>query len=221
MTGAPARAPDGPVTVVVIEDHAVLADALVRAFARGEEIDVLDTAGDLATGRSIVAARRPDVVLLDVVLPDGDGVVAVRDLTDRSPGTAVVVMTGMARHAVVARAIRAGASGFLSKTQPLADIVRAVLDAANGHVSFTHDQLRRATADGPAAMESLTDRENEVLQLLCVGASTDDIARQLTLSAHTVRNHVRNLTTKLEVSSRLEAVAVAHRHGLATPPTSP
>jgi DNA-binding NarL/FixJ family response regulator len=213
--------PDAPITVVVVEDHAVLAESLVHALAAIEDIEVIDTAADLATGLSVIAARRPQVVLMDAALPDGDGAAAAPAVRERSPDTAVVVISGSEYPSVVTRAVHAGAVGFLSKAQPLTDTLDAIRTAATGGASFTYDQLRLATAAGPTDEGDLSDREREVLQLLADGASTDGIAEELSLSVHTVRNHVRNLTDKLDASSRLEAVAIAHRRGLVTPPTPP
>lgn len=209
---------DHAITVVIVEDHAVLADSLSRALAAGDGIEILDTAGDLATGLSVIAARRPRVVLMDANLPDGDGASAAAAARECSPDTAVVVISGSEYPSVVTRAVRSGASGFLSKAEPLSRVVDAIRTAAAGGVSFTPEQLQRATAATPEGESELTDRELEVLQLLADGASTQDIAERLTLSIHTVRNHVRNLTDKLGATARVEAVAIAHRRGLVTPP---
>lgn len=208
----------GPVTVVVVEDHTVLAESLVGALAAVEGIEVLDTAPDLATGLSVIAARRPRVVLMDAALPDGDGAAAAPAVRECSPGSVVVVMSGSEYPSVITRTVQSGAAGFLSKAQPLADTVGAIRTAAAGGTAFTYEQLRSAQAADAAGDGGLSGRELEVLQLLADGASTDDIAEQLSLSVHTVRNHVRNLTEKLGATSRIEAVAIAHRRGLVAPP---
>lgn len=209
---------DEPITVVVVEDHAVLAESLVRALADADDIEVLDTAGDLASGLSVIAARRPRVVLMDAVLPDGDGAAAAPAVRERSPGTAVVVISGSEYPSVVTRTVASGAAGFLSKSQPLADTLDAIRTAAAGGSSFTYEQLRHATGTDAASGGDLSPRELEVLQRLADGASTDDIAETLNLSVHTVRNYVHDLTEKLGATSRIEAVAIAHRQGLVTPP---
>lgn len=209
-----------PITVVVVEDHKVLAESLVHALGGVEGIEVLDTATDLASGLSVVGARRPRVVLMDAVLPDGDGAAAAPAVRERSPDTVVLVISGSEYPAVINRAIDSGAAGYLSKSQPLADTIGAIRTAAAGGTAFTYDQLRRARAAGAADDGGLSEREHEVLQLLADGCSTDEIARALSLSVHTVRNHVRNLTDKLDASSRIEAVAIAHRRGMVSPPRS-
>ena len=211
---------DGPITVVVVEDHALLAESLVRALADADDIEVLDTAGDLATGLSVIAARRPRVVLMDAVLPDGDGASAAPLVRERSPGTAVVVISGSEYPSVVTRTVGSGAVGFLSKSQPLADTLDAIRTAAAGGTSFTYEQLHGTVDPDGSGGGDLSARELEVLQLLAEGASTDDIADALALSIHTVRNYVHDLTEKLGASSRIEAVAIAHRRGLVTPPRS-
>lgn len=210
----------GTVTVVIIEDHAVLADSLQRALASVGGIEVLDTAGTLEEGLTVTAVRRPQVVLIDANLPDGDGAAAAPAVRERSPGTAVVVMSGSEYPSVVTRAVRTGAVGFLPKSEPLERVVAAVRTAAAGGVTFTARQLEQATAAAAEDDGPLTERELEVLQLLVDGASTEGIATALTLSVHTIRNHVRNLTEKLGATSRVEAIAMAHRRGLVQPPRS-
>lgn len=208
----------GPITVLIVDDHRVLTESLAHALDEVDGITVLDAAADLATALSVVAARRPHVVLMDASLPDGDGAAAAPEVQQCSPGTAVIVISGMDHPSTIGRAVRAGAAGFLSKSQPLVEMVAAIRDVAAGGSAFTRDQLRCAAGSAPTGDDELSEREREVLQLLADGVSTRDIADQLVVSIHTVRNHVRHLTEKLGASSRIEAVAIGHRRGLVDPP---
>ena len=203
---------------MVVEDHTVLAEALVHALTGHGGIEVVDVAANLGSGLSVIAARRPRVALIDAALPDGDGADAAGAVAERSPDTRVLVMSGSEYPSVIRRTVNSGAAGFLSKSQPLADILQAIRTVAAGGTSFTFEQLRRATGADATAGHELSERELEVIQLLADGAATEDIARRLSLSVHTVRNHVRGITDKLGVTSRIEAVAAAHRHGLVRPP---
>lgn len=207
------------ISVIIIEDHAAVAESLAAALSGIDDIDVIDTVGDLESGLSLVAVRRPQVVLMDAALPDGDGAEAAPAVRERSPDTAVVVLSGSQYASTAVRAVRSGAAGFVSKVDPLQHIVAAVRTAASGGTTFTPEQIRAAfTEDAMHDATALTDRELEVLQLLSDGRSTEGMAELLSVSIHTVRNHVRNVLAKLGAASRLEAVAVAHRQGLVAPP---
>lgn len=216
---SPVEEPLDAISVVIVEDHAAVAESLATALSGVDGIDVIDTAGDLQSGLSIVGARRPHVVLMDAALPDGDGAEAAPAVQDRSSGTAVVVLSGSLYPSTAVRAVRSGAAGYVSKVAALGDIIEAVRTAAGGGTTFTPEQIHAAFTEDPGDdATSLTDRELEVLQLLADGRSTEEMTELLTLSIHTVRNHVGNLLAKLGVGSRLEAVAVAHRRGLVDPP---
>lgn len=205
----------GLISVVIIEDHAAVAESLATALSAVDGIDVIETADNLQAGLSIVGVRRPQVVLMDAALPDGDGAEAAPAVYERSPNSAVVVISGSRRPATAVQAIRCGATGYVSKVDPLKHIIAAVRTAASGGTTFTPEQIRAAiNADAAGDATALSDRELEVLKLLAQGKSTDELAQLLTLSPHTIRNHIRNVLTKLDAGSRLEAVAVAHRQGL-------
>lgn len=215
----PGEGPVDSITVMIVEDHAAVAESLAAALSGVEGVEVIETAGDLQTGLAIVELRRPQVVLMDAQLPDGDGATAAPAVRERSPGTAVVVLSGSQYPSTGVRAVRSGAAGYVSKVDPLERIVEAVRAAAGGGTTFTPEQIRAAfTEDTGGDATSLTDRELQVLQLLAEGRSTEEMGELLTLSTYTVRNHVGSVLTKLGVGSRLQAVAVAHRRGLVDPP---
>jgi DNA-binding NarL/FixJ family response regulator len=175
-------------------------------------------AGTLQQARSLMVTACPDVVLLDHRLPDGDGVGAIRELLALCPGAAVVVLTASAGDAVLIEAIEAGAAGFLSKTRSLAEVTSTVRAAATGEAVISPELLARLLPrlhrGGRGGADELTEREREVLTLLAEGLSNAGIAERLTVSVHTVRNHVANLSAKLGAHSKLEALSIAIRQGL-------
>ncbi|MFA9444910.1 response regulator [Egicoccus sp. AB-alg6-2] len=206
--------------IVLVDDHQILSDALHDALSAVDGLQVVGTARDLAAGLALVESERPDVVIMDVRLPDGDGAAGTAEALRRHPDTKVLVLSAQAGLDVVARAVEAGAAGFLTKDTPLAELATAVMRVQEGAVLFAPELLRAVTrhlrqSTGRVG-DDLSARELEVLTLLTQGASTREMAEQLYLSLHTVRNHVRNLTTKLGARSRLEAVAIANREGLVT-----
>lgn len=213
------------VRVLIVEDHQIVAEALTEALDAHGRIEVVATAGSLEQARHLVVSTVPDVVLLDVQLPDGDGAAGTADILELAPQTKVVILSALTDIEVIARGVEAGAVGFVSKNEPLEVLRSSVLRAHRGEALFTSQMLAavvahlRDRAHRPG--RDLTAREHEVLELLAAGESTEDIAERLVLSVHTVRNHVRNLMAKLHARTKLEAVAVALRLRLITPPGAP
>ena len=173
----------------------------------------------VAVARIAVARRHvPDVVVMDYRLAGGDGVTATRQVLAEVPAASVVMLTGQADRNVLAEALDAGVCSFLSKQAPATELVAAVRAAASGDSYFTPDvlaklvRLRRDEARSPAG--ALNPREREVLQLVADGHSVAEIGRELHLSVHTVRNHLRHAMQKLGVHTKLDAVLAATRAGV-------
>jgi len=213
-------------TLLICDDHRVLTDALAAAIGSEEGIDfVADPVHRPEDAIDLCRELSPDVVLMDIQLEgEMDGVQATREIRRSCPGTNVVVMsaTGDARRIVAA--VEAGACGFLTKTEPLEEVVRAIRSAARGEVLIDPGVLtsvlreiaadREAKGDVDSRFARLTDREREILQMLAEGARNDQIAKRLFIRAQTVQTHIRNMLSKLGVHSRLEAVSLAVRHGV-------
>jgi DNA-binding NarL/FixJ family response regulator len=165
-----------------------------------------------------MASSAPDVVLLDHRLPDGDGVAGIGDLHGIRPSAKIVVLTATASDRVLVAAMEAGAAGFIAKTQRLDDVIDGVRSAAQGEsvvsAKLLTRLLPRLNRQGGGGGAELTEREREILDLLAKGLSNADIAQELTISVHTVRNHVANLSAKLGAHSKLEVLAIAVRRGL-------
>jgi DNA-binding NarL/FixJ family response regulator len=231
--------PEPPVRVVLCDDHRVLSDALATLIGMDEGLVLV--AAPVQTGQDAIDAveqYRPDVVLMDVELIGVmDGFEATRHIKEISPQTNVVVMSGVADpDSALIKAIEAGASGFLPKTEAADRMLDGVRAAARGESLIDAATLARVLRriaqnrkDHRGIRERtsrLTDREREVLQNLARGHSNDDIAAALFISPHTVQTHTRNILGKLDVHSKLQAVALAAQAGLLTatdrqPPVPP
>ena len=205
-------------TVLIVDDHDVLAESLALALEAEPDLTVVGRAGTLAEARRLLPRTRPDVLLLDVRLPDGDGVAAIPELLDAVPGVKVVVLTASTADHVLISAIEAGACGYLSKTDGLSAVVGAVQAAANDEAVISSEMLARLLPrmrrGASAGATTLTEREREVLQLVARGLQNTAIADELHVSVHTVRNHIANLSAKLGAHSKLEALSLAIRTGL-------
>lgn len=215
--GTAEERPRPPVRVLVVDDHEVLSGSLALVVGAESDMQAVGVARDLAEARRQVAQHQPDVILLDRRLPDGDGIEAIGELRALSPGTKVVVLTASDTDQVLVQAIEAGASGFLSKSRGLGEVIGAVRAAAAGEAVISGEMLSRllpklTRSSGPTV--ELTPREQDVLELLAEGKSNAAIAADLFVSVHTVRNHVANLSAKLGAHSKLEALSIAVRRGL-------
>lgn len=208
-----------PVRVLIVDDHEVLTTSLAQALDLEPDLRVVGRAGTLERAEALIPSVLPDVLLLDHRLPDGDGVSAIPRLRALRPSMAVVVLTASAAEHVMVAAIEAGVAGFVSKTRGLGELTAAVRAAAAGEAVVSPEMLSRLLprlqrGRAGVARVTLTEREREVLALVAEGLTNAAIAERLTVSVHTVRNHVANLSAKLGASSKLEALAIAVREGL-------
>jgi DNA-binding NarL/FixJ family response regulator len=207
-----------PIRVVLVDDHEMVAAGLAAALGDEPDIEVVGVAMTLATAEEVVGFTKPDVVVMDYGLPDGDGAEGTRRVRRLSPATNVVMLTATTDDHALADALGAGCCGFISKGGPLADLIHAVKAAANGDAAFPADvvaMLAQLGTQSPAAIGAgLSIRELEVLRALGEGRSTAAIALTLGLSEHTVRNHVSSILTKLDAHTKLQAVVIAARAGL-------
>jgi putative two-component system response regulator len=218
-----ARHPDPvlaePIRVLLVDDHAMFAESVARLLGREEGLRLVATAASSSEAFDAARRHRPDVVLMDHDLPDGDGLSAVAAIRSELPDTKVVLVTGRTDDAVLVAALKAGCAGFLDKTQTIDRLVGAVRSVHAGEAVVPPGKMaallgaiRRDQQGGPASQ--LTVREIEVLDLVARGLQVEAIAGQLFLSMHTVRNHVQRAMEKLGAHSRLEAVTIAVRQGI-------
>jgi DNA-binding NarL/FixJ family response regulator len=204
------------IRVVVADDQAAVRDGLVALLSVTAGVEVVGEAADGAAAVAAAEALRPDVVLMDLRMPGVDGVEATRRIGQSAPGVRVVVLTTHADDASILKALRAGATGYLTKESGRAEIARAIEAAASGQ-SVLDDgvtaALLAAAVDVSAATD-LTPREAEVLTLIARGKSNTEIAEELFVSAATVKTHINNLFAKIGVRDRAQAVRYALRYGL-------
>jgi DNA-binding NarL/FixJ family response regulator len=221
-----AVAPDSRLMrIVVVDDHRAFAEALGMALAMEPDLSCAGLAATASEGLELIASERPDVAIVDVMLPDLDGIEVTRQVRQVSPSTRVIVLTARTDVAVMAEAASAGACGFVPKERPLAEILTKIRTAAEGEISLDRSTLvslvarrqERSTAGRPATstpLTPLTPRELGVLSLLAEGVNVRQIAKDLRISVHTCRGAVRSILRKLGAHSQLEAVVKASRAGL-------
>lgn len=213
-------------TVLLVDDHPLFLDGVRAALGGAPDVEVVGEAHDCRGAVEKATALRPDVVLMDLNLPDGSGVDAARQILATSPETGILVITMSADDDAVVAAMRAGARGYVVKGAGRADLLHAVATVAGGGAVFSPAVAARlggwfnglAAQPGREVFPQLSEREREVLDLVARGLDNRRIARELFLSEKTVRNHVSILLGKLEAADRAEAIARARRAGLGQEP---
>jgi NarL family two-component system response regulator LiaR len=220
----------GPIRVLIVDDHAIVRDGIRSLLATEPHIEVV---GEADNGRDAVHKARqtqPNVILMDLMMPEMDGIEATRRIIADRPGTRILVLTSFAADDKLFPAIKAGAMGYLLKDSPSEDLVRAIHEVHRGESSL-HPKIARKLlhelsgarhTDPPSTpdrldeglVESLTEREVEVLRLVARGSSNREIADQLVVAEGTVRAHVSNILGKLHLTSRTQATLYALRKGL-------
>jgi DNA-binding NarL/FixJ family response regulator len=207
--------------VLLIEDHAMIAQGLRAALDQVDDIEVVAVAGSIEEGVQQARGQDPHVVLLDFRLPDGDAPDGIVRLQKARPNAKILVVSAMSDYRSVVRAMEAGASGYLLKDQPINDLISGIRRARAGDTVVAPSLVPRLLAritSSPAPTAKLSRREIDVLQLLAEGLSTAELAARLNLSVNTVRNHVQSVLTRLDAHSKLEAVSIALREGIINPP---
>ena len=216
-----------PVRVLIVDDDALMRAGLRGVLSSDAAIEVVGEAGD---GRDAIYRARllnPDVVLMDVRMPDLDGISATRELIAASPEIRVVVLTTFEQDDYIFGALSAGASGFLLKRSKPEELLTAIHTVAGGEAllspsvtSRVIERMARDPAPDPrrdARLDDLTAREREVLELIARGLSNAEIADALVIEASTVKTHVKNVLGKLDVRDRLQAVIFAYESGVTRP----
>jgi DNA-binding NarL/FixJ family response regulator len=207
------------IRVLIADDHPVVRQGLRTFLGIQEDIEVVGEAADGAEAVALAESMRPDVILLDLKMPGMDGLTALAELRARGRTARVVVLTSMTEQARVPAALRAGAAGYLYKDVDPPALVQAIRAVHDGHV-LLHPEAAEAMVGGesPAreegGLDTLTDREREVLVQIALGRSNREIARALIVSEKTIKTHVSNILMKLGLADRTQAALHAVRHGL-------
>jgi DNA-binding NarL/FixJ family response regulator len=211
---------DDAIRIVVVDDHPVVREGLRSFLGSRPGLEVVGEAGDVDAAEAATRAHRPDVVLLDLVLPGGGGVAAVPRLLALSPPPRIIVLTSFGSDEQVLAALRAGASGWLGKDVPPAELEAAIRTVHRGGSVLDPAIAGRVLAEvaspsgGDPGLEQLTRREREVLALLGEGLSNRDLAARLFVAEKTVKTHVSAILAKLHLTDRTQAALFAVRHGL-------
>lgn len=213
-------AEDGQIRVVLVDDHELIREGLRRAFEREADVQVVAEAATVAQGQALIDQLSPDVAVIDLRLPDGDGIVLVRESRRRHPKLGIVVLTMYAGDQHLFDALDAGASAFIPKSAPADEIVAAARHAAATPRTFSSPDLasamqRRLSDDQP----HLSPRERQVLDLLAEGLGVSAISSTLFISESTTKTHISRLYDKLGAANRAQALMAALRLGLVSPPT--
>jgi DNA-binding NarL/FixJ family response regulator len=216
----PVSSDNGGGRILIVDDHKLFAEA-IRSALEEAGVDVVDVATTAHETLIAVSRHEPDLVLMDLGLPDANGFEVGQKLLERDPDVKVLIVTAVADPDLVRDSVGAGFSGYVTKDTPIVQFVSSVRAALAGDVVLPRSLARRAVGvrspeeeDARKRAAHLTEREREVLTHLTEGASSEDIAAALHISLNTVRTHIQNTLTKLQVRSRLEAAAFAVRFGL-------
>ncbi len=204
------------IRVVIADDHRVVRDGLCYLLGQEPDVEVAGEAGDGRQAIDVVAATRPDVLLLDLYMPGVDGHAVLAALHDAPQRPAVVVLTSAADDEHLVRAMQAGATSYLLKTASAEHVIAAVRDAAAGTTSLSPELLTRLTAalrrpPPPDPLRQLSPRERDVLALIARGRSNRQIARDLAIGEQTVKTHVSSILGKLGLQDRVQAAIFALR----------
>jgi DNA-binding NarL/FixJ family response regulator len=210
--------------VVVVDDHPMVVRGLAAVLAGMADMTLVGSAGSGSGALDVCRRQRPELVVMDIALPGGDGLAATRRLRQELPGARVLVLSMHDDEQALCAALRAGAHGYLVKGAGEEQLARALRAVAAGEAVFGAEVagrvLRQFGADAPALpdpLHGLSAREREVLGLLAAGLGTKEIGRRLFLSPKTVRNHIANIVAKLRLADRAHAIAYARQLGLAAP----
>ena len=207
----------GAIRILLVDDHAVVRSGLGAVLMSFDDMTLV---GEAANGEEAVRLSRslkPDVVLMDLMMPVMDGVTATRSIHESQPNVCIIALTSFGERELIEGALKAGATGYLLKTVSAAELIEAIKGAVAGKTSLSPEAaqvLVQNLRQPQKETHALTGREREILALMVEGLSNQEIAARLVVSQSTVKFHVSNILAKLDVTTRTEAVALALKHKL-------
>lgn len=212
---------DRAISVIIVDDHEIVQQGVGAFLSTFEEFNVVGVAESGKEAVKLVEEHVPDVVLMDLIMPEMDGVEATRQVKAISPRTQIVVLTSYHEDEHIFPALKAGALSYILKDVKMEDLAEAVRRAARGEAILNPrvaariiQELHGTPSDDVNPFTELTDREMEVLKLIASGMSNTSIAEQLVISEHTVKGHVSNILSKLQVADRTQAAVYAWQQGI-------
>jgi len=214
--------PTSQIRVLVVDDHVIVRKGIKALLAEIDQIEVIGEAGNGQEAVTQAQTLQPDVILMDLVMPEMDGIEAISQIKNTHPQVRILALTSYSTDDKIFPAIKAGAIGYLLKDSDPQDLIRAIKQVYRGEPSL-HPKVAQKVlqelsmpSDRPPTSEPLTEREVEVLALLAKGASNQEIAEQLIIADATVRTHVSHILDKLHLANRVQAALYALREGLAS-----
>jgi len=213
--------PSQPIRIMVVDDHAMVRQGLVTFLKVFDDMQLVAEAESGASAIQLCAEILPDVILMDMVMPDMDGVSATRAIRKKHPQIQIIALTSFKEGSLIKKALEAGVIGYLIKDVSADDLAHAIRAAHTGRSTLSPEAsqaLVEAENQPPVPGLDLTEREREVLALMIEGLNNVQIAGRLTVSPSTIKSHVSNILAKLGVASRTEAVTLALRSGIVSPP---
>ena len=213
------------IRIVIADDHKLLREMLCQTLRQEKSIEVVGEAGNGLQTIDVISDLKPDIVLLDIIMPEMDGIKVLPAIKEKSPKTKALMLTASKDEAMILKALKAGAKGYLSKDVGISDLIKAIQAVHQGELWVERKLMARffegeAIADPKGedrfgkTKEGLTQREQEVLRLLTKGSTNKEIAKALFISEKTVKSHLNSIFRKLNVSRRLQAILYAIRRGL-------
>ena len=206
------------IKLVIVDDHRVVRSGVKALIDTESHMEVIGEAADGREAVTKVKSQNPDVVLMDLVMPEMDGVEATSEITKVDPAPKILILTSFSEEERIIQAIKAGATGYLIKDASPDELIQAIKDVYHGESTLdpkvAGTVLRSVQNEPQDSSEELTDREVDVLELLAEGLPNEDIAEKLYISERTVRSHVSNILAKLDLTNRTQAALYAVRKGI-------